>query len=229
MQPAILYEDNHLLIVNKPFGMPSQGDETGDLSVFDWAKEYIRLTYGKPGEAYAALLHRLDRPVGGVLALAKTSKAAERVSRQFHDRKIQKRYYAITEQAPEPPTGSLQHYLKKIAGKNIVQAFRKEIHGSQLALLSYAVLARAGGRALLEVNPETGRRHQIRAQLAAIACPITGDIKYGRTQPNPDKSISLFARQLTLTHPVLQTPLTVTAPWPGSFPWNLFELERIEV
>ena len=170
----ILYEDNHLIAVNKPFGMPSQGDITGDQSVFDWVKEYIREKYQKPGNVYLALLHRLDRPAGGVLLLGKTSKAAARVSQQFQDRVPQKIYYAITERIPDDVAGELRHHVKKLPGKNIMRAYRKPIHGTKPAHLKYKIIQKKGKRALLSVQLYTGRRHQIRVQLAAMGCVIRG-------------------------------------------------------
>lgn len=218
----ILYEDNHLIAVNKPFGMPSQGDITGDESVFDWVKSYIAKTYNKPGNVYLALIHRLDRPAGGVILLAKTSKAAGRVSKQFQEKQTQKSYLAITEQIPQPVANTLEHYVKKLPGKNIVRAYQKEIHASKFARLHYQVLGNVGRRALVSVKLETGRRHQIRVQLASINCTIQGDVKYGKSDFNPDKSICLLAHQLTLTHPTLKTPLTITAYPPANALWAPF-------
>ncbi|MEL6651825.1 MAG: RluA family pseudouridine synthase [Bacteroidota bacterium] len=220
-EPEIIFEDNHLLAVNKPFGMLSQGDNTQDLSVFDWGKEYIRITYQKPGNVYLALLHRLDRPTGGLLLLAKTSKAAARVSKQFQERKVQKVYLALTENVPDPPTGSLQHHLKKLPDKNIMRAYRKSVHASKPASLDYRVLRSAKGKAIVEVRPKTGRRHQIRVQLASIGCTIRGDVKYGKTDFNPDKSICLFAHKLELLHPVKKEPLLLEAPMPDLDWWRL--------
>lgn len=216
----ILYEDNHLIVVNKPFGMPSQGDATGDDHVFDWVKRYIKVTYNKPGNVYAALLHRLDRPTGGVLALAKTSKAATRVSKDFQQRKVKKVYFAITEKAPEQSEGTLVHYLKKLPDKNIMRAYRKEVHGSKIAKLTYKTIRQKNGKALIEIHPETGRRHQIRVQLASMGCTIQGDVKYGKTQFNPDKSICLLAKKLILNHPIKKEPLIIEAPWPKASYWQ---------
>jgi 23S rRNA pseudouridine1911/1915/1917 synthase len=223
--PTILYEDNHLLAVNKPFCMPSQGDETGDLCVFDWAKEYIRVKYAKPGNVYVALLHRLDRPTGGVLLLAKTSKAAERVSKFFQKQEPKKIYYAITESIPAQNSGDLRHYLKKMADKNIVRAYQKEMDEAKLAILSYQLVNVKGKRALLKVMPLTGRQHQIRVQLNSIGCAIVGDLKYGASAPNEDKSICLFAQSLTIPHPVKKEEmLTIEAPLPTGGPWADFRL-----
>lgn len=222
MSPNILYEDNHLIAVNKPFGMPSQGDESGDESVFDWVKEYIRVTYHKPGNVYTALLHRLDRPTGGILLLAKTSKAAARMSRQFQKKQVQKTYLALTEHAPPKPQDVLTHHLKKLAGKNIVRAYPRPVEGSKPAELSYQLLRQANGLALLEVQPVTGRRHQIRVQLASIGCVIKGDVKYGETTFNADKSICLLAHRLTVTHPTKKEPLTLELPMPTDGPWATF-------
>lgn len=224
MSPDILYEDNHLIVVNKPFGMPSQGDASGDLNVFDWVKEYIKDTYNKPGNVYAALLHRLDRPTGGVLALAKTSKAAARVSKEFQARKVHKTYYAITERVPESPSGTLEHYMRRLNGKNIMRAYDKQVHSSKHARLHYRVLKEKGGRALIEVKPETGRKHQIRVQLSTMKCTIVGDVKYGKTDFNPDKSICLLAGKLSFQHPVKKSPMEFVAPWPETTPWNEFQL-----
>jgi 23S rRNA pseudouridine1911/1915/1917 synthase len=221
--PVILYEDNHLLAVNKPFGMLSQGDTTGDVSVFEWAKEYVRKQYNKPGNVYLALLHRIDRPVGGVLLLAKTSKAAARLTDQFKGRTVQKTYLAVTERVPDEPTGTLKHFLKKLPGKNIVRAYDKPAYGAQEAELSYTVLEADGNRALLEVKPHTGRQHQIRVQLARMGCTLVGDVKYGKTAFLPDQSIALFSHVLQLEHPTTGKLLTVTAYPPLQAPWDAFD------
>lgn len=224
MSPEILYEDNHLIVVNKPFGMPSQGDITGDLNVFDWTKQYIKEKYNKPGEVYAALLHRLDRPTGGIISLARTSKAAVRVSKAFQQRKVQKTYYAIVEQAPHAQSGTLIHFLKQLPDKNIMRAYNKEVNGSKRAELSYRVLQKKDGRTLIEVKPLTGRKHQIRVQLASMGCTIVGDVKYGETSFNPDKSICLLAGKLAFEHPVKKSPMEFVAPWPETEPWASFRL-----
>lgn len=222
--PEIVFEDNHLLIVNKPFGMPSQGDSSGDLCVFDWAKEYIRETYNKPGNVYVALLHRLDRPTGGLIALAKTSKAASRMSSAFQNREVVKTYFAITERAPEVEADRLTHYVKKLPDKNIMRAYIKEVHGTKKAVLTYEVVQKQGQRALIKVNPLTGRRHQIRVQLASLKSTIVGDVKYGKTDFNPDKSIALFAQKLAFIHPVKKEPMEVVAPWPKTPWWQEFQM-----
>ena len=218
----ILYEDNHLIGIVKPFCVPSQGDNTGDESVFDQVKEYIRTTYAKPGNVYVGLLHRLDRPTGGVMLLAKTSKAAARMSRQFQEREIKKVYWALTERIPEPQTGELHHHLRKIGGKNIMRAFSKPVAHSKEAKLSYSIRKTKGSRALVEIQPLTGRRHQIRVQLASIGCVIVGDVKYGKTSFNLDKSICLFARSLTFVHPVKKKEITLIATPPTTGPWSAF-------
>ncbi|RMG68907.1 MAG: RluA family pseudouridine synthase [Bacteroidetes bacterium] len=220
----ILFEDNHLIAVNKPFGMPSQGDNTGDQPVVDWVEQYIRETYQKPGNVYTALLHRLDRPTGGVLLLAKTSKAAARVSSAFQQRKVQKTYLALALSTPRHPAGSLRHFLDRVDGRNIMRAHGQERPGRQEARLSYEVVATAGERALIQVRPETGRRHQIRVQLARIGCPLSGDLKYGAPSPHADRSIGLFAWKLELMHPVRKEPLLITAPYPEGAPWSDFSL-----
>lgn len=218
----ILFEDNHLIVVNKPFCMPSQEDETGDVSVFDWVKEYIRVTYHKPGNVYVGLLHRLDRPTGGLLVLAKTSKAAERMSKQFQQRKVEKTYYAITEAIPSPVQGELRHFLKKLPGKNIMRAYSKEVPESKLAHLAYRVLKTDNHRALVEVELFTGRRHQIRVQLASIGCVVQGDVKYGETSFNPDKSICLLARSLRFQHPTTREMVQFTLDMPPNPSWQPF-------
>lgn len=221
--PTLLYEDNHLLAVVKPAGMLAQGDATGDPSVVSWAEGYLRTTYHKPGAAYVALLHRLDRPVGGILLLGKTSKAAARLSAQFQQRQVQKSYLAVTEQAPTPPQGELHHYLAKLPGKNIVRAYDTPAYGAQAAELHYRTAAVAGtGRALVAVQPITGRQHQIRVQLARVGAVIVGDGKYGKSAFLPGGAIALFAHRLVVEHPTQKTPLELVA-WPTpEGPWASF-------
>ncbi len=221
-QIDIIFEDNHLLVVNKPAGMPSQGDTTGDESVFDWAKKYIKEKYNKPGEAYVALTHRLDRPTAGILLLCKTSKAAKRVSQQFQNREIEKTYWAITEKIPEQSSGILEHYLRRLSGKNIMRAYNKNVHSSKKAILTYNTLAVYKEKALLEIKPQTGRKHQIRVQLSTLRCTIKGDVKYGKTKFNADKSICLLAKKLIITHPITKEKTTFEASYPSSECWDEF-------
>lgn len=218
----VIYEDNHLIGVVKPFCMPSQGDSSRDESVVDWVSRYLKETYNKPGNVYVGLLHRLDRPAGGVMILAKTSKAASRMSKQFQNREIDKTYWAITEAIPYLEKGSLTHHLRKLKDKNIVKAFSKPVTDSKKATLSYTVLKKKGKRALIEIKPLTGRRHQIRVQLSAMGCVIVGDVKYGTTPFNPDKSICLFAKSLEFIHPVKKEEVILEAS-PSSHPiWQDF-------
>jgi 23S rRNA pseudouridine1911/1915/1917 synthase len=202
VEPYILYEDSHILILDKPSGMPSQDDITQDLSVLGWGKNYIKEKYKKQGNVYLALLHRLDRPVGGVLLLAKTSKAAARLSKQFQEGAIVKEYIAVTEKIPIAKDGVLVHYLKKISGKNIVRAYQKHVAHSQEARLYYKVLTTLENKAILKVLPYTGRQHQIRVQLANIGCTICGDVKYGKTNFLPDLSILLLSHRVQFAHPI---------------------------
>ncbi len=222
--PHIIYEDNHLIAVNKPFGMPSQADASNDLNVFDWVGNYIKEKYQKPGNVYVGLLHRLDRPVGGIILLAKTSKAASRLSEQFKQRKVQKTYLAVTERAPSPDSGELIHFLKKIAGKNIMRAYVKEIAHSKEAKLHYKTKQIIGQHALVEVKPLTGRRHQIRVQLASIGCVICGDVKYGKTTFLPDKSIALLAHSLEFIHPTKKELVSLNIHLPNTEIWRHFSI-----
>jgi 23S rRNA pseudouridine1911/1915/1917 synthase len=220
----VLYEDNHLIAVHKPAGMPSQSDTSGDAPITDWIAAYLREKYAKPGNVYVGLLHRLDRPVGGVLLCAKTSKAAARLSEAFQTRSVRKLYHAITLQAPPASAGTLQHFIGPVLGtdKLIQRAYPQAGAERKAARLHYRVLAHAEGLHLLEIELETGRKHQIRAQLAAIGCTIVGDVKYGRTEFLPDKSIALLSYRLELTHPVTKEPLRILAAYPAQWPWRLF-------
>lgn len=219
--PQVVYEDNHLIALNKPFGMPSQGDASGDLNLFDWTKEYIRVKYQKPGKVYLALLHRLDRPTGGLVLMAKTSKAAARVSQLFQNREVQKTYLAITQKVPQPPKGKLFHYLKQLPKQNIMRAHPKSVSGSKPAELTYEVLKEDGKSALVEIQPKTGRKHQIRVQLAKIGCSIRGDVKYGASDFNPDKSICLLAHKLRFLHPTKKEVMEIEVPMPETGVWIL--------
>jgi len=223
MVPQVLYEDNHLIAVHKPPGYLSQGDASGDASIGDWVKEYIRVQYNKPGNIYLGLLHRLDRPVGGVMLFAKTSKAASRMSAQFKSRKIEKVYHAIVVAPPRSNQGELVHYLGMVAGKNIAKAYASPGGDRKQATLEYQVLRKSKGMALLEVRPRSGRKHQIRVQLSEIGCGIVGDVKYAKTKFMADKSICLMAKSLKFQHPVRkEETILIKTEMPASWPWKLF-------
>jgi 23S rRNA pseudouridine1911/1915/1917 synthase len=229
MQPDILYEDNHLIVVNK---MPSeivQGDKTGDETLPDRLKHYLKLKYNKPGNVFCGVVHRLDRPTSGVVVFAKTGKALERLNKQFREKETKKIYWAIVEHRPEKEEASLIHYLKKNEKQNRSYASMEEISGSKRAVLHYRVLNSSDNYHLLEVTLETGRHHQIRCQLAAIGSVIKGDVKYGAKRPNPDSSIDLHARELELTHPTTKEKLIFTAPVPEKGIWKYFIMDRGQV
>lgn len=220
-ETIILYEDNHLLALNKPAGMLVQGDRTGDASLIDHAKSYLRTRYNKPGQAYVGLVHRLDRPVSGVVLLTKTSKALSRMNRMFSDQNITKCYWAVTSKLPPSESGNLIHWLKKDGGKNRTRAFSRETPGAKRSELSYTLILTSNGKYLLEIFPHTGRPHQIRAQLNAIGCPILGDVKYG-FKGQAAQSIALHARSLSFEHPVKKELLEIEASLPGVDHWQPF-------
>jgi 23S rRNA pseudouridine1911/1915/1917 synthase len=221
---TIVHEDNHLIVVNKKAGVPSQGDKSGDTSLTDYVREYIRVQYQKPGNVFTGLIHRLDRPVSGLVLLAKTSKALERMNKVFHDRQIQKVYWAIVKNKPSEPEGKLVHWLTRNQQKNLTRAHKTEVADSQRAELDYRLIASIENYHLLEVRPLTGRQHQIRVQLAAMGTPIKGDIKYGFDRTNKDGSICLHARRLSFEHPIQKMPIEYTAPVPESDIWTKFAL-----
>jgi 23S rRNA pseudouridine1911/1915/1917 synthase len=219
----ILHEDNHLLVVVKPAGLLAQGDSTGDVTLLDLCKADLKSRYGKPGNVYLGLVHRLDRPVSGVMVLARTSKAASRLSEQFRSAQVRKTYRAVVEGAPPADEGELIGHLAAEGDQDgRTRWSATPFPGSREACLLYRVLAAAAGKSLLEVRPQTGRRHQIRVQLAKAGCPVTGDMKYGAPSALPDRSVALHAWRLELAHPVGGGALVFTAPVPDSAPWSLF-------
>ncbi|WP_340106495.1 RluA family pseudouridine synthase [Rhodohalobacter sp. 8-1] len=216
----IIYEDNHLLVIQKPAGLLSQEDHTGRPDALTLCKEYIKKRYSKPGNVFLGLLHRLDRPVSGVMVFAKTSKAASRISEQIRARKVRKRYRTVVIGNP-PPNGVLEHHLVKNDVKNMVTIVDKATRKSKLAKLSFNTLLTKGSLSLVDVNLETGRAHQIRVQFAEIGSPIWGDKRYGKQTSSG--SIALHAYRFTLKHPTLDEKMTFTADLPDSKPWTEFK------
>jgi len=214
MPVSVLYEDNHLIIINKPAGALVQGDKSGDTPISDAVKAYIKEKYNKPGEVFLGVIHRLDRPVSGIVVFARTSKALERMNELFRDKKVQKTYWAVVGNLPAPEAGQIVTYTIKDSAKLKARMYQQEVKGSKLCVLDYRLLTASERYFLLEVQPHTGRYHQIRAQLAFIGCPIRGDIKYGYPRTNSDGSIHLHARAIEFIHPVSKEPISVKAPVP---------------
>ncbi|MEY3342957.1 MAG: hypothetical protein RL090_641 [Bacteroidota bacterium] len=221
----VLYEDNHLIAVNKRPGDIVQGDKTGDEPLSEIVKRYIGSKYQKPGAVFLGTIHRIDRPVSGVVLFARTSKALERMNEQFRSREVQKTYWAVTQQIPNPVEGKLVHYLLKKESLNKSFASLQETQGSSRCELDYRVLASTERYTLVQVLPLTGRHHQIRVQLSAIGCPIKGDLKYGAKRSNPDGSIHLHARKLEFLHPVTKEPISIEAKVPKDNLWE--DLEKM--
>ena len=216
----VLYEDNHIIAVNKKPGDLVQGDKTGDKPLGEFVKNYLREKYNKPGNIFCGVIHRLDRPVSGLVIFAKTSKALSRMNELFREKTIQKTYWAIVECKPQKNEDRLEHYLIKNQQKNKSRAFLKPYEGALKSVLEYKILKNMSTSTLLEVKPITGRHHQIRVQLSTIGCIIKGDLKYGAKQSNKDASICLHAREINFIHPVKKEPITITAPTPKGVLWQ---------
>lgn len=216
----VLFEDNHIIIVNKRAGDIVQGDKTGDKPLSDVVKEYIKDKYNKPGNVYLGTVHRLDRPTTGLVIFAKTSKVLPRLNKLFLSKDIKKTYWALVKNEPEKYEGTLINWLIKNPKNNKSRAYIKEVPESKKAILHYKVIKELDNYFLLEVNLETGRHHQIRVQLSNIGCPIKGDLKYGFDRSNKDASISLHAKHIEFIHPVKKEPISIDAPLPNDAIWN---------
>lgn len=219
----VLYEDNHIIIVNKASGEIVQGDKTGDTPLVETVRAYIKEKYNKPGNVFCGLTHRLDRPVSGVVIFAKTSKALERINNMLKNHEIKKTYWAIVKNTPKQEAGTMVNYLVRNEKQNKSYAYNTEKPNSKRAELNYKVIGKSDNYTLLEVNLITGRHHQIRCQLAAMGCPIKGDLKYGFSRSNPDGSISLHARSVEFTHPVSKERIHVEAPTPVDNLWKALQ------
>ena len=216
----VLFEDNHIIIVNKRAGDITQGDKTKDKPLSDIVKEYIKEKYNKPGNVYLGVVHRLDRPTSGVIIFARTSKALERLNKMLRDKTIRKTYWAVVKNSPKKKENTLINYLKKNPKNNKSSVHSKEITGSKKAILHYKMIQELDNYSLLEVDLETGRHHQIRSQLSAIGFPIKGDLKYGFNRSNKDGSIHLHARKIEFNHPVSKEDIVIIAPTPNEVIWN---------
>ena len=221
MKSWILYEDNHIIIVNKPPKIPVQGDITGDTTLIDIFKEYLKKTYNKPGEAYLGLPHRIDRPVSGIVILTKTSKALSRITKLFRDKTISKTYWAVVKNKLNNEKGELIHYLKKNRKINKSFSSKKEQNGYLKSTLKYKIIKSLNNYHLYQIKLISGRHHQIRAQLSEVGSPIKGDIKYGDKRTNKNGSIHLHARSIEFIHPIKKIKIRVTSPPPDDVIWNL--------
>lgn len=220
----VVYEDNHIIIVNKKSGEIVQGDKTGDRPLSDIVKDYIKEKYAKPGAVFLGVVHRLDRPVSGLVVFARTSKALSRLNKMFAEGEVHKTYWAITKNAPRDNEGTLTHWLVRNEKQNKSYAYEQEKPNAKKAILKYHVLSHSDNYSLIEVQLLTGRHHQIRCQLAAIGCPIKGDLKYGAPRSNPDGSISLLSRRVEFVHPVSKETIIAEAPLPDDNLWRAFKL-----
>lgn len=216
----VIYEDNHIIVVNKRAGDIVQGDKTGDKPLSDVVKSYLKDKYNKSGNVYLGTVHRLDRPTSGLVIFSKTSKALPRLNKMFATKDITKTYWALVKNKPKKDSDKLIHWLKKNPKNNKSYAHSTEVKDSKKAILSYQIIKKLDNFYLLEVTLETGRHHQIRTQLASIGCPIKGDLKYGFDRSNKDASISLHARNIKFIHPVSKEELDITAPLPKDPVWD---------
>lgn len=221
---TVLYEDNHIIIVNKTASEIVQGDKTGDTPLSEIIKQYLKEKYAKPGNVFIGVTHRLDRPVSGLVVFAKTGKALARLNEMFRGSEVKKTYWAVVKERPPKPEDELVHYLVRNEKQNKSYAYDQERPGSKKAVLHYRLIGRSQNYYLLEVDLKTGRHHQIRCQLAKMGCPIKGDLKYGFPRSNPDGSICLHARRIRFVHPVSKKLIEVEAPLPSGNLWNGFEL-----
>lgn len=221
---TVVYEDNHIIIVNKTASEIVQGDKTGDTPLSELVKQYLKEKYNKPGNVFVGVAHRLDRPVSGLVVLAKTSKALSRLNEMFKNSEVKKTYWAVVKNSPKADEGELVHYLTRNQQQNKSYAYEKEVPNSKKAILNYKLIGHSQNYNLLEVDLKTGRHHQIRCQLAKMGCPIKGDLKYGSPRSNPDGSICLHARRVSFIHPVSKELIQVEAPLPDGNLWNGFEM-----
>ncbi|WP_302446727.1 RluA family pseudouridine synthase [Paraprevotella clara] len=222
----VVYEDNHLIIVNKSSSEIVQGDKTGDKPLAEMVKEYIKQKYHKPGNVFLGVVHRLDRPVSGLVVFARTSKALARLNEMFRTKEVHKTYWAIVGNCPPTEEGELVHWLVRNEKQNKSYAYDKEKPEAKKAILDYKLIGRSERYFLLEVDLKTGRHHQIRCQLAKMGCPIKGDLKYGSPRSNPDGSICLHARRVRFVHPVSKQEIDVTAPVPEGNLWHSFQNDK---
>ena len=216
----VVYEDNHIIIVSKQSGEIVQGDKTGDRPLSDIVKDYIKERYAKPGAVFLGVVHRLDRPVSGLVVFARTSKALTRLNKMFAEGEVHKTYWAIVQHRPQQDEGMLEHWLVRNEQQNKSYAYDRERPNAKRAVLKYRVIGQSDRYWLLEVRLLTGRHHQIRCQLSAMGCPIKGDLKYGAQRSNPDGSISLLARRIEFIHPVSKLPIVVESPLPDDNLWR---------
>jgi len=222
----ILYEDNHIIAVNKRASALSQGDRTGDTSLDSEVRKYIAAKYNKPGEVFLGVVHRLDRPVSGVILYARTGKSLQRLNEMFRKGEVRKHYLAIVKERPPEESATILHYLKKSEKQNKTFVYDTQVKGSKEATLTYTLKGRSDRYYLIEVELHTGRHHQIRAQLAKIGCPVKGDLKYGYPRSNKDGSISLISRRIEFIHPVRKEKMVITAPFPDGDIWEEFNYKE---
>lgn len=220
---TVIYEDNHIIVVNKTSSEIVQGDKTGDTPLSEMVKQYLKEKYNKPGNVFVGVTHRLDRPVSGLVVFAKTSKALSRLNEMFRDSKVKKTYWAIVKNCPKEDEKELVHYLVRNQKKNKSFVYEKEVPNSKKAILDYRVIGHSQKYHLLEIDLKTGRHHQIRCQLSKIGSPIKGDLKYGAPRSNPDGSICLHARHISFIHPVSKKTIELDAPVPKSNLWYAFD------